>query len=59
MRFRITLRNDAPRVELRGYADFESYQSLVEFSKWMKPYALVIASPQEDDFDPFTGGEDG
>lgn len=51
-RWRITIRNDEPRLELRGYADLE-YGDLVAMSNVLKPYGLVIASPIEDDYNPF------
>jgi hypothetical protein len=52
MRFRITIRNDEPRLELRGYADLEPL-ALQHFAATLKPYGLVIASPADDDYDPF------
>jgi hypothetical protein len=52
-RWRITIRNDDPCREIRGYFD-GTYGDLSMFSDAMKPYGLVIASPADDDFDPFT-----
>lgn len=54
MRWRITIRGDdaGARVELRGYADL-SQARLIDLSNAMKPYGLVIASPADNDYDPF------
>lgn len=53
MRFRITIRGDAPkRVELRGYADLDLDQ-LNALAEAMEPFGLVIASPAPPGFDPF------
>lgn len=52
MRWRVTVRGDSPRVELRGYLDGE-HDRLVAFSEAMKPYGLVMASPADPGYDPF------
>jgi hypothetical protein len=55
MRARITVRGLG--VELRGRFDEltdEDAPTLADFAEAMKPFGLVIASPAEDDFDPFT-----
>ena len=46
-RFRVTIRGEG--VELRGYVD----NYLPGIARVMEPYGLVIASPAEDDYDPF------
>jgi len=56
-RVRITVRGDNPRVELRGYMDVKSYEWLAAFSEVMKPYGIVVASPADDDYDPFNTAE--
>lgn len=54
MRFRITVRNDHPqRVELRGYVDAPDMIFLEQFAAAMKPFGLVMASPADDDYNPF------
>jgi len=62
MRFRITIRGDAPtnlgRFELRGYADLELDQ-LRHFARLMTPYGIVVGSVAEDDYNPFTNWEGG
>lgn len=55
MRYRITVRGESPRVELRGYFDGD-YARLALFSDLMTPYGIVVASPAEDDYDPFDTG---
>jgi hypothetical protein len=50
MRSRITVRGEG--VELRGYIDGE-IDRLGDFAKAMEGIGLVLASPAEDDFDPF------
>lgn len=55
-RFRITVRGMG--VELRGRMDEltdEDAPTLAQFAEAMKPFGLVIASPAEDDYDPFSG----
>jgi hypothetical protein len=52
MRYRITIRGDAPRTELRGYADLSAIE-LVAFADAMRPFGLVIVSYADDDYDPF------
>lgn len=53
MRFRITVRGDG--VELRGrFDDYKEGRDLGEFSESMQPWGVVVASPAEDDYDPFT-----
>jgi hypothetical protein len=49
MRFRVTVRGTD--LELRGYIDGEA--TLRVTSKALEGIGLVIASPAEDDFDPF------
>lgn len=49
MRFRITVRGDG--TEVRGYATMEALASLTS-PPGEQPY-MVIASPADDDFDPF------
>jgi len=48
-RFRVTIRGDG--TEIRGYATIEAMASLTS-PPGEQPY-MVIASPAEDDFDPF------
>ena len=48
MKARVTVRGEG--VELRGYMD---PKYLVKFSQAMTPFGLVMASPIEDDYDPF------
>jgi hypothetical protein len=50
MRNRITVRAD--NVELRGYFDGDM-DALQEFSQNMAPVGMVIASLEDDDWDPF------
>lgn len=52
-RFRITIRSDEPRMELRGYADFISQADIERFARAMEPYGLVIGSLADKDYDPF------
>ena len=52
-RFRITVRSDQPRNELRGYLDIEGIADLEAFARAMEPYGIVMASPADDDYDPF------
>lgn len=49
-RSRVTIRGEG--VELRGYVDEAA--RLVALAEAMRPFGLVIASPAEDDYDPFT-----
>lgn len=52
MRYRTTIRGEG--VELRGYIDAKTQEELVELAEYAKPYGwLLIASPAEDDYDPF------
>lgn len=52
-RWRITVRGAAPRrVELRGYVDLPLVE-LEDLAATLKPYGLVMASPADDDYDPF------
>jgi hypothetical protein len=52
MRWRITVRGEG--IELRGYLDdTEWIPALQEFSEVMKPFGMVVASPAEEDYDPF------
>ncbi len=53
MRFRTTIRGEG--VELRGYVD--DSVSLNALSVAMEPFGIVIASPAEDDYNPFAGTE--
>lgn len=55
-RFRITVRGDG--AELRGYID-GSHGTLNDFAGLMTPVGVVVASPAEDDFDPFAITEPG
>jgi hypothetical protein len=50
MRFRITVRGDG--TELRGYMD-ASVDGLADFAHQMDGFGIVVASPAEDDYDPF------
>jgi hypothetical protein len=53
-RYKITVRGLA--VELRGYIDQgidEDQPTLVEFAEAMKPFGLVVASPIDNDYNPF------
>lgn len=50
-RIRITVRGE--NTELRGYMDADR-DALVAFSEAMKPYGMVVASPADDDYNPFT-----
>jgi hypothetical protein len=52
MRFRVTVRGE--RIELRGYVD---PGVLAALSSAMEGLAMVIASPAEDDYDPFKEAE--
>lgn len=52
MRWRITLRNDSPRREMRGYFDGTPGE-LEQFAERMNGLAVVIASPADRDYDPF------
>lgn len=57
-RFRITVRGQG--VELRGYLDSnldDPNRALERFAEHMKPN-VVMASPAEDDYDPFGEAED-
>ena len=51
MRFRITVREAG--TELRGYLSVDDMATLQNFAAAMKPYGVVIASPADDDYDPF------
>lgn len=54
MRYRITIRGKAPiSIELRGYYDVDTLTELGEFANDWIGYGTVIASPAEDDYDPF------
>jgi hypothetical protein len=52
MRFRVTVRGE--RIELRGYVD---PGVLAALSSATEGLAMVIASPAEDDYDPFKEAE--
>lgn len=53
MRYRITIRRDAPkRTELRGYVDMD-LPELNALARAMEPFGLVIASPAPAEYDPF------
>ena len=55
MRYRITVRGLG--IELRGYVDQgldEDQPTLIEFANAMEPFGVVVASPAEPDYDPFT-----
>lgn len=56
MRIRITVRGDAPRIELRGYLDLvdDDATRLHAFADAMLPFGIVVASHEADDYDPFT-----
>lgn len=57
MRWRITVRGDAPRVELRGYVD--ELGLVQELATALKPLDLiVVASPATADYDPFSEGHE-
>ena len=49
MRFRITVAE--ADVHLRGYVD--GRETLLALADTMKPIGIVVASPAEDDYDPF------
>jgi hypothetical protein len=54
MRYKITVRGQG--VELRGRFDEptdEDASTLRYFAEQMEPFGIVVASPAEDDFDPF------
>jgi len=55
MRWRITVRGEG--TELRGY--FNQMDDLEEFARVMEPFGIVMASPAEDDYDPFASWEGG
>jgi len=50
MRIRITIRGE--KIELQGFLDVEGSE-LNDFADAMEPFGLVIASPVEDDYNPF------
>lgn len=54
-RWRITVRGEG--TELRGYVEFNNEpdgpDDLEYFAAVMKPFGLVMASPADDDYDPF------
>jgi hypothetical protein len=52
MRWRITVRNDG--TELRGYLEAETGEVLEAFAAAMEPFGIVLASPADDDYNPFT-----
>lgn len=56
MRYRITVRRDSPlRTELRGFIDGdEALTDLADALAALDPVALVIASPVEPDWNPWT-----
>lgn len=54
MRFRTTVRGDG--VELRGYVEVDDMDTLNNLAGVLKPFGLVIASPVEDDYNPFQEG---
>lgn len=60
MRIRITVRGEG--TELRGYLDMgflgEGDADLRAFAKAMQPFGVVIASPADDDYNPFKDWHD-
>lgn len=50
MRYRITIRGEG--TELRGYATYEAAMALGKNAN--DPF-VVVASPADDDYDPFSG----
>jgi hypothetical protein len=58
MRWRITVRGEG--IELRGYLDdTEWIPALQELSEAMKPFGMVVASPADEDYNPFASWTDG
>jgi hypothetical protein len=53
MRFRITVRS--PTIELRGYVD--ELENVHALANAMKNQAVVVASPEAEDYDPFSRWE--
>lgn len=54
MRFRITVRDSD--IELRGYIDGED--KVREVARALQNIAVVVASPADDDYDPFALNHD-
>lgn len=47
-RWRITIRADQPRAELRGFLDADM-KRLEAFARALEPFGLVLASPADPD----------
>ena len=50
MRYRVTVRDEG--VELRGYVD--GTDKLIELAGHMEGVAIVVASPAEEGYEPFS-----